>query len=339
MCITYTYVYAIHFSSGEIMHRNIVDATGIRKVYGSQTVLDDLDLHVETGTITALLGPNGAGKTTLVRVLSTLTRPDRGTARIAGHDIINEPEAVQRAISLTGQYAALDELLTGEENLMLAARLRRLQPTEARRRTHELLERFELTGAARKLAKSYSGGMKRKLDLAMSLVGDPQVLFLDEPTTGLDPRSRNVLWDIVRGLKSSGVTVLLTTQYLEEADQLADRVTMIDHGRVIADGPADDLKRRTGNDILRLHFPNHRTTMKAALALRDQSIVSTGNENMIQVSTDGTSLHLHTVLGCLMEASIATESIALHKPTLDDVFLTLTSKSETIVENVRKVTA
>lgn len=321
------------------MRRNMVDASSIRKVYGSQTILDDLDLRVETGTIAALLGPNGAGKTTLVRILSTLCHPSGGTARIAGHDILRDPETVQRVISLTGQYAALDELLTGEENLLLAARLRRLRPAEARHHTHELLERFELTSSARKPAKTYSGGMKRKLDLAMSLIGDPLVLFLDEPTTGLDPRSRNVLWEIVRELKAGGVTVLLTTQYLDEADQLADRITVIDHGRVVAEGPADELKRQTGSEVLSLHFADHRTTMQASLVLRDQRRLSTPAENMIQIATDGTSTHLHTVLGHLVDAAIATESITLHQPTLDDVFLALTTKQDVPAEITRKVPA
>ncbi|HWV24569.1 MAG TPA: ATP-binding cassette domain-containing protein [Thermomicrobiales bacterium] len=317
----------------------IVDAHGIQKRYGETPILTGLDLQVQEGTIGALLGPNGAGKTTLVRILSTLTRFDGGDVSICGHDVVREPTAVQRVISLTGQYAALDEMLTGEENLLLAARLRRLSRNDARRRSHDLLERFELTGAARKTAKTYSGGMKRKLDLAMSLIGEPRVLFLDEPTTGLDPRSRNVLWDLVRELKTSGVTVLLTTQYLEEADQLADRITMIHHGRVAVEGPAEELKRQVGNEVLRLHFLDHRTTMRASLALRDQQMTPTPDDNSIQIATDGTTLHIHTVLGQLMDASIATESIALHKPTLDDVFLSLTDTPTIADETDRKVPA
>ncbi|HVL22811.1 MAG TPA: ATP-binding cassette domain-containing protein [Thermomicrobiales bacterium] len=311
------------------MSRIIVDANQIQKAYGGKIVLDCLDLRVEEGSIAALLGPNGAGKTTLVRILSTLTRPDAGAATIAGHDVVREPRAVRAVISLTGQYAALDELLTGEENLRLAARLWKLDPREGRARIHELLSRFQLTDAARRPVKTWSGGMKRKLDLAMSLIGRPRVLFLDEPTTGLDPRSRNALWDIVRDLKRSGVTVLLTTQYLDEADQLADRITLIDHGRVIAEGAAETLKRQIGRDVVVLTFPDHRTATHALLTLRGQPATLGTTGDAVHIATDGSAAHVHGLLETLQAASIAAETITFLTPTLDDVFLSLTARPET----------
>jgi ABC-2 type transport system ATP-binding protein len=312
----------------------ILDARGIQKAYGGKTVLAGLDLRVEEGTVAALLGPNGAGKTTLVRILSTLTRPDAGTVMIAGHDVVREPEAVRAVISLTGQYAALDELLTGEENLRLAARLWRLDRSESRTRTRELLSGFELTEAARRPVKTWSGGMRRKLDLAMSLMDRPRVLFLDEPTTGLDPRSRNALWDIVRDLKRSGVTVLLTTQYLEEADQLADRITLINHGRVIVEGTAETLKRQIGRDVVVLTLPDHRTATHALLALRGHPATPGTTGDTVHVATDGSAAHVHGLLETLQAASVPAQSITVHTPTLDDVFLSLTARSETPSEVV-----
>ncbi len=219
-----------------------IHARGLRRSYGDHVVLDGVDLDVEEGTIFALLGPNGAGKTTLVSILTTLIRPDEGTARVAGHDIAREPDAVRAAIGVTGQFAAVDGLLTGEENLVLMADLHHLGRTEGRRRTAELLERFGLGEARRKLASTYSGGMRRRLDIAMTLMGDPQVIFLDEPTTGLDPRSRRETWAVVRELVAGGTTVLLTTQHLEEAEALADRIGVLDRGRLIAHGTAGELK-------------------------------------------------------------------------------------------------
>jgi len=223
-----------------------VSAAGIRKAFGAKTVLDGVDLAVPRGQIVALLGPNGAGKTTLIRILATLLRPDAGTATVAGHDLLADPVGVRRSISLTGQYAAVDDMLTGEENLRMMARLRHLPPRAARDRAVELLAQFDLADARRRLVKTYSGGMRRRLDLAVSLVARPELLFLDEPTTGLDPRSRDQLWSAVSGLADDGVTVLLTTQYLAEAEQLADRVAVLHQGRIVADGTADELKSAVG---------------------------------------------------------------------------------------------
>jgi ABC-2 type transport system ATP-binding protein len=223
-----------------------VNAVGIRKAFGSKNVLDGVDLAVPTGKIFALLGPNGAGKTTLIRILATLLRPDTGTATVAGRDLLADPAGVRRAISLTGQYAAVDDMLTGEENLRMMARLRHLPPREARDRATRLLCEFDLTEARRRLVKTYSGGMRRRLDLAISLVVRPELLFLDEPTSGLDPRSREQLWSAVKGLAADGVTVLLTTQYLAEAEQLADHIAMLHQGRMVAEGTADQLKSVVG---------------------------------------------------------------------------------------------
>jgi ABC-2 type transport system ATP-binding protein len=223
-----------------------VNAAGIRKAFGAKTVLDGVDLAVSTGQIVALLGPNGAGKTTLIRVLATLLRPDAGTATVAGHDLLADPVGVRRSISLTGQYAAVDDMLTGEENLRMMARLRHLPPRAARDRAAELLAQFDLADARRRLVKTYSGGMRRRLDLAVSLVARPELLFLDEPTTGLDPRSRDQLWSAVKDLADDGVTVLLTTQYLAEAEQLADNVAVLHQGRIVAEGTAGALKSSLG---------------------------------------------------------------------------------------------
>jgi ABC-2 type transport system ATP-binding protein len=246
-----------------------IDAVGIRKCFRGHRVLDGVDLAVETGSIFALLGPNGAGKTTLVRILATLLRPDAGTATVAGHDLLADPLGVRRSISLTGQYAAVDEVLTGEENLQMMAWLLHLGPRAARARSGELLDSLGLAEAGRRRVKTYSGGMRRRLDLAMSLVVRPRLLFLDEPTTGLDPRSRRQLWDMVRGLTGEGVTVLLTTQYLEEADQLADKIAMLDHGRIVAQGTAAELKAS---------FGGHRSSLEEVfLSLTDTGFVASAD--------------------------------------------------------------
>ena len=241
-----------------------ISVTGLRKSFGEQVVLDGVDLDVAEGTIFALLGPNGAGKTTIVQILSTLIGADAGTLRVAGHDLVREPDAVRAAIGVTGQFSAVDDLLTGEENLILMADLHHLGRAEGRRRAAELLDRFELVDAAGKTPATYSGGMRRRLDLAMRLVGDPQIIFLDEPTTGLDPRSRRTMWQIIRDLVAGGVTVFLTTQYLEEADQLADRIAVLDNGKLIAEGTADELKRLIGGGHISLRFADASRLASAA---------------------------------------------------------------------------
>jgi ABC-2 type transport system ATP-binding protein len=303
-----------------------IRATGLRKSFGDQVVLDGVDLEVPEGTIFALLGPNGAGKTTTVHILSTLLRADGGEVRVAGHDVARDPDAVRAAIGVTGQLTAVDNLLTGEENLLLMAELRHLDPAEGRRRAAELVEQFDLTAAARKPATTYSGGMRRRLDLAMGLVGEPRILFLDEPTTGLDPRSRRTMWQIIRNLVAGGATILLTTQYLEEADELADRIALLDHGRLVAEGTPDELKRRIPGGHIRLQF-TYPDGLEAAArglgeAVRDDEALT------LQVPSDGSVKALRELLDRLDDASIDT-------PDLDDVFLTLTGQPEKDKEPAR----
>jgi ABC-2 type transport system ATP-binding protein len=299
-----------------------VTAHGIRKSFGGKVVLDGVDLDVASGTIFAMLGPNGAGKTTLVRILATLIRPDAGHATVAGHDLLADPVGVKRSISLTGQYAAVDDMLTGEENLRMMARLLHLSPRAARARAAELLDEFGLLDAGARLVKTYSGGMRRRLDLAISMIARPELLFLDEPTTGLDPRSREQLWGTVRRLADEGVTVLLTTQYLEEADQLADRITMLHEGRIVAQGTADQLKSSLGGEVVRLHFADSGGYQRALGALRilraDQRL------RTIDVGTDGSAASVHDLLGVLRTAGAPASRVSVDRPSLDDVFLSLT---------------
>ena len=302
----------------------VVDATGIEKSYGRTRVLDRVDLTVERGTVLALLGPNGAGKTTMVRILSTLVKADAGQARVAGHDVRRDPERVRASMSLTGQYAAVDELLTGEENLVMMARLCRLGRAAARRRAAELLADFDLGDARGRLTRTYSGGMRRRLDLAVSLIARPPVIFLDEPTTGLDPRSRQQMWTVVRGLADSGVTVLLTTQYLEEADRLADKVTVMDKGRVIAEGTADELKSRVGGERAELTFATRGHLELAAGELAGRAVRIDPPGWRLEVPTDGSADQLRELLDHLDRRDIPVERLTLRRPSLDDVFLTLT---------------
>ncbi|WP_409493062.1 ATP-binding cassette domain-containing protein [Amycolatopsis sp. cmx-11-12] len=304
------------------MRHPAISATGLRKSYGDKVVLDGIDLHVPPGTVFSLLGPNGAGKTTTVNILSTLVSPDAGGATVAGADLATDPDGVRAAIGLTGQFSAVDNLLTGEENLFLMADLHHLPRREGRKRAAELLERFELADAAKKTPATFSGGMRRKLDLAMTLIGDPEVIFLDEPTTGLDPRSRRTMWQIIRDLVSGGVTIFLTTQYLEEADQLADRVAVLDGGRVVALGTPDELKRRVPGGHMQLKFTD-------AVSLRDATRVlqvSTSDEESLalRVPTDGTVAAVRAVLDRLDAEAVAVDSLTVHTPDLDDVFLSLT---------------
>jgi ABC-2 type transport system ATP-binding protein len=296
-------------------------ASGLRKSYGDQVVLDGLDLHIPEGTIFALLGPNGAGKTTAVNILSTLIRADAGEVRVAGHDLVREVDAIRAEIGVTGQFSALDELLTGEENLRLMADLNHLGRAEGRRRIAELLERFDLVDAAGKQASTYSGGMKRRLDLAMSLLGNPRIIFLDEPTTGLDPRSRRTMWDIIRELVATGVTIFLTTQYLEEADQLADRIAVLDHGRLVAEGTAAELKRRIPGGHIQLRFTDATALLSAARVLGG----SPDDEALtLQIPGDGGVKSLRALLDQLESESIEVDELSVHTPDLDDVFLALT---------------
>jgi ABC-2 type transport system ATP-binding protein len=299
-----------------------ISATGLTKSYGDKVVLDGIDLRIAEGTVFALLGPNGAGKTTTVQILSTLIPADAGQAQVAGHDLADDADGVRTAIGVTGQFSAVDNLLTAEENLILMADLHHLERREGRRRAAELLRRFDLAEVATKPVVTYSGGMRRKLDLAMTLVGEPRIIFLDEPTTGLDPRSRRTMWEIIRGLVADGVTIFLTTQYLEEADQLADRIAVLDNGKLVAEGTADQLKRRIPGGHLRLQFADldgleSAATLFASVA-RDREALT------LQIPSDGGIAALRSVLAVLENASIEPEALTVHTPDLDDVFLTLT---------------
>jgi ABC-2 type transport system ATP-binding protein len=300
-----------------------IAVAGLRKSYRDKVVLDGVDLTVEQGTIFALLGPNGAGKTTMVQILSTLIRADGGQVSVAGHDLASAPDEVRGAIGVTGQYSAVDKLLSGRENLLLMADLHHLGRAAGRARAEELLRQFDLTEAADKMAATYSGGMQRRLDLAMTLVGDPQVIFLDEPTTGLDPRSRRTMWQIVRDLVADGVTIFLTTQYLEEADQLADQIALLDHGTLIAYGTADELKRMVSGGHVQLRFPG-------ADALRRASVLLGGQADQdsltLRVPSDGSVPALRGLLTRLDDDGIDIADMTVHTPDLDDVFLILTEK-------------
>lgn len=298
-----------------------IHVRGLTKTYGDATVLDGLDLRVRAGSIHALLGANGAGKTTTVRILSTLLPFDSGTVTVAGHALPDAAPAVRRAISVTGQYAAVDKLLTGRENLVLVAELSHLGRHESRRRAAELLDRFRLVEAADRRAETYSGGMRRRLDLAMSLVADPQVVFLDEPTTGLDPRSRRDMWAVIRELVRDGVTILLTTQYLDEADELADRIAVLDGGRIVAEGTADELKALVSGGHLELQFASADDLARTADALPG---ASTDPDTLtLTVPTDGTIASVRGLLG-MIDDRITVDRVAVHTPDLDDVFFALT---------------
>jgi ABC-2 type transport system ATP-binding protein len=308
------------------MTTQAIEVKGLRKSYGKKVVLDGIDLSVAAGTVTALLGPNGAGKTTTVHILSTLLRADRGTASVNGCDVARDPGGVRAAIGLTGQFSAVDGLLTGEENLLLMARLRHLGEKRSKTRTAELLEQFDLVEAARKPLSTYSGGMKRRLDLAMTLVSAPSVIFLDEPTTGLDPRSRHTMWDIVRGLVAEGTTVLLTTQHLEEADELANRIAVLDGGRIVAEGTPDELKRLVPGGHIRLRFADV-AALDAATRLLAES-TRDDDELALTVPSDGDVGTLRTVLGRLDGANLEVDDLSIHTPDLDDVFFALTGSVE-----------
>ena len=309
------------------MRTSAIAASGLRKAFGDKTVLDGIELDVPAGTVFSLLGPNGAGKTTTVNVLTTLMKADAGAVRVAGHDVATETKAVRAVIGVTGQFAAVDELLTGQENLQLMADLKRLDSGEGRRVVAELLERFDLTESAQKLVATYSGGMRRKLDLAMTLVGNPQIIFLDEPTTGLDPRSRRTMWDIIRQLVADGVTIFLTTQYLEEADRLADRIAVLDQGRLVAQGTPDELKRQAPGSHVRLRFTDAAELDAAARVLTGST--RDDEDLTLRVPSDGGAKSLRALLNELDEHSIDVEEFSVHTPDLDDVFLALTGHAST----------
>lgn len=309
--------------------RHAITVKGLRKSFGKVKVLKGIDFSVKSGSILALLGPNGAGKTTTIRILSTLLLPDSGQAHIAGYDVLNQPDKVKSNIGLTGQYAAVDEYLTGEENLLMIGRLYRLSSADTKHRTRDLLKLFDLVEASRRPVKTYSGGMRRRLDLAMSLIASPPIIFLDEPTTGLDPRSRLTMWDIIKKLSKSGTTILLTTQYMDEADQLADNIVVIDGGKVIAEGSSDKLKARVGSDRLEIIIGRGSSLDKARTLVDSKKTTVDSERRSIILSSKGGTSEFRNVLKKLEDAKIEIDSFSLHRPTLDDVFLTLTGHTAT----------
>jgi ABC-2 type transport system ATP-binding protein len=313
--------------------RPAVVATGLRKSYGDHLVLDGIDLNVAEGTVFALLGPNGSGKTTTVRILSTLLPADAGTVRVAGHDLRTQAQLVRAAIGVTGQFSAVDNLLTGRQNLLLMADLHHMGKAERHRRADDLLERFDLTEAAGKLAATYSGGMRRRLDLAMTLVGDVRIIFLDEPTTGLDPRGRRTMWQIIRDLVDRGITIFLTTQDLAEADQLADHIGLLEHGKIVAEGTPDELKRRIPGGHIRLQFSDPAGLDSAARTLGDAS--RDEDALTLQVRYDGSVRSLQALLGRLDEQAVPVGGLSVHTPDLDDVFFALTGHPNAEMETAR----
>jgi ABC-2 type transport system ATP-binding protein len=311
-----------------------IEITGLRKAFGDKTVLDGIDLTIPEGTTFALLGPNGAGKTTTVQILSTLIPANGGQALVAGHDVQADPDSVRAAIGVTGQFSAVDKLLTGRENMLLMADLCHLSRDEGRERATQLLEEFELTEAAGQPAATYSGGMQRRLDIAMTLMIRPRILFLDEPTTGLDPRGRRRMWQIVRDLVASGVTIFLTTQYLEEADELADRIAVLDHGQIVAEGTPEELKRLVPGSHIRLEFPSAAERDAAASALPGASPGAPaagpdGESFPLRIGSDGSVGSLRAVLDQLDAHSIEVSALTVHTPDLDDAFLALTGNPVT----------
>jgi len=306
----------------------VITIRGLRKSYGTDLVLDGIDLTVAGGTVFALLGPNGAGKTTMVEILSTLLAADAGEVTIGGYDLVRQAGGIRRLIGVTGQYSAVDDLFTGEENLLLMADLHHLPKRDGRRRAAELLERFDLVEAARKPSATYSGGMRRRLDLAMTLMGDPRLVFLDEPTTGLDPRSRRTMWQIVRDLVAGGVTIFLTTQALDEADELADHVAVLDRGRIVAEGTPDELKRKIPGGHVSLRFADAAGYESAVRLLEARS--RDDDTLTLQVPSDGDVRALRDLLTRLDGAAVEVDALSIHTPDLDDVFFAVTGHASSL---------
>ncbi|MES2930735.1 MAG: ATP-binding cassette domain-containing protein [Patescibacteria group bacterium] len=312
-----------------------ISITNLTKSFKDVKVLEGINLSIKRGTMLALLGPNGAGKTTTVKILSTLLKPDSGDVRVNGFDVVKEADDVRTIIGLTGQYAAIDEYLTGRENLEMMGRLYHLSKAESKERAKELLVRFDLVEASGRAAKTYSGGMRRRLDLAASLVATPPIIFLDEPTTGLDPRSRMSMWEIIEDLKKEGATILLTTQYLEEADKLADRIAVIDHGKVIAEGTADELKNKVGKNRLELILSQESDLPAAERLFAGKSVTVRAADQSIIVPIEKGVKEVTQILNAMEAAGIDIESMSLHKPTLDDVFLNLTGHETDTGTNIK----
>lgn len=317
------------------MSKYAITVKKLKKAYKDNQVLNGVDLNVEHGTMLALLGPNGAGKTTTVRILSTLLSYDAGDVTVGGYNVKSQPDNVRSVIGLTGQSAAVDELLTGKENLVMMGRLYRLTKKSAKDRADELLQDFGLVEAANRPAKTYSGGMRRRLDLAVSLIATPPIIFLDEPTTGLDPRSRIAMWNIITDLKKQGTTILLTTQYLEEADQLADQIAVIDGGKVIAKGTSAELKKTIGNDRLVLAFSQHHYVQAKKLYINDSSVQQNDTEHVLSFALTNAAKDTAAILQTLQQATVSVASMDIHKPTLDDVFLSITGKKQSSLDEKR----
>ncbi|MDQ3076487.1 MAG: ATP-binding cassette domain-containing protein [bacterium] len=307
-----------------MINNEVITIKNLTKSFKDVRVLEGINLTIKRGTVFALLGPNGAGKTTMVKILSTLLKPDGGEVYINGFEVVKDSDEVRKIIGLTGQYAAIDEYLTGKENLEMMGRLYHLSKEDSKRRTQELLIQFDLVEAAGRAAKTYSGGMRRRLDLAASLVATPPIIFLDEPTTGLDPRSRIAMWDVIQDLKKGGATILLTTQYLDEADKLADRIAVIDHGKVIAEGTANELKNKVGKNRLELVIQKDKDLEKIQNILSIKDISINKDERIVSIPMEGAVKDIKDILNKFEESHIEIESMSLHKPTLDDVFLNLT---------------
>jgi ABC-2 type transport system ATP-binding protein len=314
---------------------NAIEVQGLTKSFKDLKVLEGINLTVKKGTMLALLGPNGAGKTTTVRILSTLLKPDGGRVMVNGYDVVKDADDVRSVIGLTGQYAAVDEYLTGRENLEMMGKLYHLSSADSKRRAQELLEQFDLVEAGSRAAKTYSGGMRRRLDLAASLVATPPIVFLDEPTTGLDPRSRIAMWDVIEKLMDQGTTILLTTQYLEEADKLADRVAVIDHGVVIAEGTSDELKAKVGKDRLEIVIKEGSNFEQAVRIIDGEAAKVNAEDRSISIPTDGSVREIKKIFDQMEQSHIELESFSLHKPTLDDVFLHLTGHEAEVKEETK----